>query len=93
MYGRWWPGNQATFLLLFPFTSPDTQTQEQSAHKYTPELVGQFLKEIGLDHHVSAFSEQNISGEMLLEATDEMLEELGVTSATEKLKIKVHGSG
>lgn len=41
---------------------------------------------------MSVFSEENISGDILLEATDEILEELGVTSATEKLKIKViHG--
>ena len=92
--GRWRPGNKSTYLLspFLPINSPDTQTQEQSAQKYTPEHVGQFLKGIGLDHHVSVFSEGNISGDILLEATDEMLEELGVTSATEKLKIKViHG--
>lgn len=90
--GRWRPGNKSTYLLssFLPITRPDTQTQEQSAQKYTPEHVGQFLKGIGLDHHVSVFTKENISGDILLEATDDMLEELGVTSATEKLKIKVH---
>ena len=39
---------------------------------------------------MSVFTKENISGDILLEATDDMLEELGVTSATEKLKIKVH---
>ena len=67
----------------------DTETLEQSAEDYTPELVGQFLEGIGLGHHVAAFIEQEISGAMLLEPEDEMLEELGVTSPIERLKIKV----
>lgn len=69
----------------------DTQTNEQSAEDYTPELVGQFLEEIGLGHHVTAFIEQEICGDMLLEPEEEMLEELKVTSPTERLKIKVQG--
>ena len=54
--------------------------------------MSQFLQGIGLGQHAIAFNREGISGEMLLEATDEMLEELGVTSAVEMLKIKVHGS-
>ena len=68
----------------------DTQTLEQSAQDCTPERVGQFLGEIGLGHHVPTFIEQDVSGDMLLEADQEMLEELGVTSAINRLKIKVH---
>ena len=68
---------------------PDTQTLEQNAEDYTPELVGQFLEKIGLGHHVTAFIEKEISGPMLLEPEEEMFEELGVTSPTEGLKIKV----
>ena len=68
----------------------DTQTLEQSAQDCTPERVGQFLEGIGLGHHVAKFTEEDISGEMLLEADQEMLEELGVTNAIERLKIKVH---
>ena len=68
----------------------NTQTLEQSAQDCTPEHVGQFLGEIGLGHHVATFIEQDVSGEMLLEANQEILEELGVTSAIERLKIKVH---
>ena len=52
--------------------------------------VGQFLEGVGLGHHVDAFCDAEISGEVLLDATEEMLEELGVTSATERLKIKVN---
>lgn len=53
--------------------------------------MGQFLEEIGLGHHVTTFLEQDVSGDMLLEPDQEMmLKELGVTSPTERLKIKVH---
>ena len=52
--------------------------------------MGEFLEKIGLGHHVAAFIENDISGEVLLKATEEILEELGVTSPTERLKIKVH---
>ena len=69
---------------------PDPQTLEQSAREYTPEHVGQFLEKIGLGHHVTVFTEGDISGEVLLEATEEMLKELGVSSPTERLKIKVN---
>ena len=68
---------------------PDTQTIEQSVQNYTAEHVGQFLEEIGLGHHVATFCEEDISGDMLLEATEETLGELGVTNATERLKIRV----
>ena len=75
---------------------PDTQTLEQSAQEYTPECVGKFLEEIGLGNHMASFIECEISGDMLLgdtDETDDMLEELGVKSATEKLKIKVFMGG
>ena len=68
----------------------DTQTLEQSAQDCTPERVGQFLEAIGLGHHMAKFIEEDVSGAMLLEANQEMLEELGVTSAIERLKIKVN---
>ena len=93
-------------LIYTPFTSnlqlfpchlfPDTQTLEQSAQEYTSERVGEFLEEIGLGDHVASFIEREISGDMLLgdtDETDEMLEELGVESPTEKLKIKVFMGG
>ena len=66
------------------------QTIEKSAQNYTTEHVGQFLEEIGLGHHVATFLEQDVSGDMLLEPDQKMLKELGVTSPTERLKIKVH---
>ena len=68
---------------------PDTQTLRQSVQDYTAEHVGQFLEGIGLGHHVATFIEEDISGDVLLEATEETLEELGVTNVTERLKIRV----
>ena len=68
---------------------PDAQTLRQSVQDYTAEHVGQFLEGIGLGHHVATFIEEDISGDMLLEATEETLGELGVTNATERLKIRV----
>ena len=67
----------------------ERQTLEQSAQEYTPENVCQFLEEINLGQHVAAFSGEEINGEMLLEAEDEMLQELGVNSPIERLKIRV----
>ena len=84
---------QSSSLLSFTsvnLLSPDTQVDEQSAQEYTPEYVGQFLERIGLGYHVAAFIEQDVSGEMLLETKQEMLQEMGVTSAAERLKIKVN---
>ena len=79
------------FVFPFPYhLILDTQTLEQSAQDCTPEHVGQFLERIGLSHHVATFIEQDVSGDVLLEPDQEMLEELGVTSAIERLKIKVH---
>ena len=52
--------------------------------------MGQFLEEIGLGQHAAAFSGEEISGEVLLEATEEMLQELGVNSPIERLKIRVY---
>ena len=84
-------GQCSTLCSFFPsHLVLDTQTLEQSAQDCTPERVGQFLEEIGLGHHVAKFTEKEVSGDILLEPDQEMLEELGVTSAIERLKIKVH---
>ena len=55
--------------------------------------MGHFLEEIGLGHHVASFIEQDIDGDFLLEATDKTLQDLGVKSVAEKLKIKVFMGG
>ena len=76
--------------IINPSLQPDTVNLVKSARDYTPERVGQFLEGVGLGHHRNAFCDAEISGDVLLDAAEEMLEELGVTSATERLKIKVH---
>ena len=86
-------------LVYTPSTSnPPTYSALLSSHKSpraecTPEHVGEFLKAIGLDHHVATFIKEDVSGDLLLGDIEEILEELGVTSAAEKFKIKVHGRG
>ena len=83
--------NVQRYVLCFPFPYHlilETQTLEQSAQNCTSVHVGQFLQEIGLSHHVAAFIEQDISGDVLLEPDQEMLKELGVSSAVVRKKIK-----
>ena len=68
--------------------SPDTETLEQLARDYGEEEVTEFLTQAGLGQYVEAFREAQISGEVLLEADSEVLQELGVASAIDRLKIK-----
>ena len=49
--------------------------------------VANFLRNIGLDRYTTSFTEQGISGDLLLEADNEMLRELGVESPLDQLKI------
>lgn len=51
------------------------------------EDVRAFLTETGLGKYADAFREAEISGEVLLEADEEMLRELGVESALDRLRI------
>ena len=75
--------------IINPSLQPDTENVVKGARDYTPAHVGWFLEGVGLGHHLDTLCDAEISGEMLLDVTEEMLEELGVTSATERLKIKV----
>ena len=50
--------------------------------------MGEFFTEVGLGQYTEAFQEAQISGEELLEADKEVLEELGVASAIDRLKMK-----
>ena len=58
--------------------------------QYSLEMVLTFLKQYKLDKYCDKFKEHGINGDLLLEADDSALEELGITSALERLKIKVH---
>ena len=61
----------------------------QNATEYTPELVAEFLKSVGLEQYTESFIENDISGEMLLEAEDDDWTELGVNSHLHRIKISV----
>ena len=79
------------FYLLFSRSSaslPDTETLEHLARDYGVDEVGEFFTEVGLGQYTEAFQEALISGEELLEADKEFLEELGVKSAIDRLKMK-----
>ena len=67
---------------------PDTETLEHLARDYGVDEVGEFFTEVGLGQYTEAFQEAQISGEELLEADKEVLEELGVASAIDRLKMK-----
>ena len=52
-----------------------------------------FLKQNKLDKHCANFQKFSMDGDLLLEAPDSVLKELGVSSAVERLKIKVYMRG
>ena len=58
--------------------------------QYPLEMVLAFLKQYKLDKYCDNFKKYGINGNLLLEADDSALEELGITSALERLNIKVH---
>ena len=62
---------------------------EQEARQYTPERVGEFLASNDMERYAQDFVNGDISGEILLEADNEVLTELGVTSAVDRLRIQV----
>ena len=59
--------------------------------QYPLQTVLDFLEQNKLDKHCAIFKESGMDGDLLLEADDSVLEELGIASTAERLKIKVHG--
>ena len=57
------------------------------ARTYTPEDVGDFLTSIYLDKYIKAFTDNEVGGDVLLEADCEFLNELGVTSPLDCMRI------
>ena len=49
--------------------------------------VLEFLASVGLERYAESFKDAEITGDVLLEAGDEMLGELGVASTLDRLKI------
>ena len=58
--------------------------------QYPLQIVLTFLEQYKLDKYSAIFQQSGMDGDLLLEADDNVLEELGVISAVERLKIKVH---
>ena len=61
----------------------------QHAAGYSVEQVGEFLESIGMSQYVEIFAENEMNGEMMLEADDKDLEEIGVESRLHRIKIMV----
>ena len=58
--------------------------------RFTPEQVAEFLQSIGLGQYAKSFIENDVNGEMMLEADDDSaLEEIGVESRLHRIKIMV----
>ena len=58
--------------------------------QYLLQSVLNFLEQNKLDKYCDIFQKTGMDGDLLLEADNNVLKELGVTSAIERLKIKVH---
>ncbi len=64
-----------------------TVSPESLARRLSPNDVAAFLTKIQLPQYVESFRSSEISGELLLEADPEILEELGVASPVHQMKI------
>ena len=56
---------------------------------YTNERITAFLKQIGMEKHVTEFTEEEVTGPFLLEASRDTYKDLGVSSFVEWVKIAV----
>ena len=65
----------------------DTSILEELARRLSPDDVAAFLARINLPQYSETFRTSDISGELLLEADQGILEELGVTSPLHQMRI------
>ena len=56
--------------------------------QHSLQTVLDFLKQYKLDKHCAIFEESGMDGDLLLQADDSVLKELGVKSALDRVKIK-----
>ena len=61
--------------------------------QHSLQRVLTFLEQNKLDKYCASFQESGMDGDLLLEADDSVLKELGISSSVERLKIKVHVRG
>ena len=82
--------------VMFP---ADEKQLLQLARQYSSEAVANFVISIGYADYAEQFEENGLSGDALMECTDEDLEDLGIKSALARLKIiilfrrQLHGLG
>ena len=56
----------------------------------TTTEVAEFLRrKLNMEHYVQFFQENEIDGDLLLRATDELLKEIGIQTALDRLKIRI----
>ena len=57
---------------------------------HTTTEVAEFLRrKLDMEHYVLFFQENEIDGDLLLRATDEILKEIGIQTALDRLKIRI----
>ena len=62
----------------------------RGAQSCTTTEVAEFLsRTLNMEHYVLFFQDSKIDGDLLLRATDEILEEIGIKSALDRLKIRI----
>ena len=61
--------------------------------QYSLQTVLDFLEQNKLDKYCDIFQESGMDGDLLLEADDRVLKELGVKSAIDRKKIKTQYKG
>ena len=74
---------------MFARSGVANETLEQRAEAYTNERVITFLKQIDMEKHVEEFTEEDVTGPFLLEASRDTYKDLGVSSFVEWVKIAV----
>ncbi|XP_076316503.1 uncharacterized protein LOC143228922 isoform X3 [Tachypleus tridentatus] len=64
------------------------QWQGGPVHQWTSSQVGQWLLALGMDQHISKFTENDINGQLLLQIDSTRLKSLGVSSSSDRSLIK-----
>ena len=78
------PSSAATSQSVPPAADAREERGVQPADTWTENAVSEWLRDLGLDVHVSAFADARVDGRLLLKLDDEDLLELGVTSKLQR---------
>ena len=71
------------------YCAPESLSLEPAVEEYTAQQVAEFLQSVGLGQYSEKFLESDISGDMLLQADDDVMEEVGVQSRLHRVQIVV----